>query len=109
MDLTRGQAEILQRLYGQGFQIVAFPMYASYVGVRKGSCAALLAPVASGGFTVFGQATYMIGENLSAKVRRRDGDYFVWKNECVAATPERLSELAKFTEELTLALAPRVS
>ena len=35
MDLTRQQAEILQRLYGQGFEIAVFPMYASYVGVRK--------------------------------------------------------------------------
>jgi hypothetical protein len=107
MELTREQAEILQRLYGQGFEIVAFPMYASYVGVRKGGCAALLAPVASGGFTVFGPPTYMVGENLSAKVQRHDGDYFVWKNERVPATPERVGELSKFSAELTSALTPR--
>ena len=105
MDFTRRQAEILERLYGQGFQIVAFPMYASYVGVRKGECVALLAPVASGGFTVFGPPTCMVGENLGAKVQRQDGEYFVWKSERVAATPERVSELAQFSAELTSALA----
>jgi hypothetical protein len=104
MDLTRKQAEILQRLYGQGFEIVAFPMYASYVGVRKGECAALLAPVASGGFSLFGPPTCMVGGNLGAKVRHHDGDYFVWKNERVAATPERTAELAQFSTELTAAL-----
>jgi len=108
MDLTRQQAEILQRLYGQGFEIVAFPMYASYVGVRKGECAALLALVASGGFSLFGPPTCMVGGNLGAKVRHHDGDYFVWKNERVAATPERNAELAQFSAELTAALDPVV-
>jgi hypothetical protein len=104
MDLTRQQAEILQRLYGQGFEIVAFPMYASYVGVRKGECAALLAPLQSGGFTVYGPPTCMVAGNLGAKVSRHDGDYFVWKNERLAATPERNAELARFSAELTSAL-----
>jgi hypothetical protein len=106
MELTREQAEILERLYGQGFEIVAFPLYASYVGARKGECAALLAPVPSGGFTVFGPPTCMVSGNLGAKVSQHDGDYFVWKNERVAATPERNAELARFSAELTSALSP---
>jgi len=104
--LTRQQAEILQRLYAQGFQIVAFPMYASYVGVRKGECAALLAPVASGGFTIFGAPTRMVGDNMGARVKRSDGDYFVWKNEKIEATPQRTSELEKFAAELISSLSP---
>lgn len=101
MDLTRQQAEILQRLDGLGFVIVAFPMYASYIGVRKGECAALLAPAPSGGFTVFGSPTCMVGDNMGARVTRGDGDYFVWKNEKLEATPQRTSELDKFSAELT--------
>ena len=106
MDLTRQQAEILQRLYAHGFQIVAFPMYASYVGVRKGECAALLAQVPSGGFTIFGAPTCMVGDNMGARVKRSDGDYFVWKNEKIEATPQRTSELERFSAELTSSLNP---
>lgn len=106
MDLTRRQAEIVQRLLAQEFQIVAFPMYANYIGARKRNCAALLAPVASSGFTVFGAPTYMVGENLSARVKQKDGDWFVWKKERVEATPQRVAELEKFSAELAEALAP---
>jgi hypothetical protein len=72
--------------------------------VRKGDCAALLAPVQSGGFTVYGPPTCMVAGNLSARVSRHDGDYFVWKNERLAATAERNAELAQFAAQLTLAL-----
>ena len=106
MDLTRRQAEILQRLLAEEFQIVAFPMYANYIGARKGKCAALLAPVESSGFTVFGAPTYMVGENLSARVKQKDGDWFVWKKERVEATPQRVAELERFSAELAAALAP---
>lgn len=109
MELTRQQAEILQRLQAQGFQIVAFPMYASYIGVRKGECAVLLAQVASGGFSLFGRPTCMVGGNLGAKVTRHDGDFFVWKNERIPATAERSSELAQFSAELTSALGEAAS
>jgi hypothetical protein len=106
MDLTLRQAEILERLCGQGFQIVAFPMYASCIAARKGDCVALLAPVPSGGFTVFGRPTCMVGENLGARVKRSDGDYFVWKNERVEATPQRISQLEQFSAELMSSLNP---
>ena len=106
MDLTRAQGEILERLHKQGFQIVAFPMYASYLGVRKRNCAALLAPMVSDGFTIFGAPTYMIGENLSARVKHQDGEYFVWKKDRVPVTQERIAELEQFSAELTSALVP---
>lgn len=106
MDLTRQQAEIVQRLLAQGLEIVAFPMYANYLGVRKGNCAALLAPLLSDGFTVFGAAMYMVGENLGAHVKRPNGEWFVWKKERVEATPQRVAELEQFSAELTAALTP---
>jgi len=81
-------------------------MYAQYVGVRKGNCAALLAPVLKDSFTVFGLPTYMVGENLSARVKHSDGEWFVWKKERLPATPERVSELEQFSSELTAALGP---
>jgi hypothetical protein len=106
MDLSRRQAEILERLDRQGFEIVAFPMYAQYVGVRKGNCAALLAPLLENGFRVFGTPTYMVGENLSARVKHPEGEWFVWKKDRLPVTPERLSELEQFSAELTAALVP---
>lgn len=108
MDLTRQQAEALQRLNARGFQIVAFPMYANYIGVRKGECVALLAPIPSGGFTIFGAPTCMVGDNMGARVKRGDGDFFVWKNEKVEATTQRTSELEQFSAELTSTLSPPV-
>ena len=45
MELTPQQKDILDRLRSRGLEIVAFPMFESLVGVRKGNCAALLAPV----------------------------------------------------------------
>ena len=106
MELTPAQITILERLHARGFEITAFPMYESVVGVRKGNCAALLAPTGSNGFAIQGQPTYLIGGNLSAHVVRADGHYFVRKQEQLEATPERLAELEAFTAELTEALLP---
>lgn len=108
MDLTRQQAEILERLQKHEFQLVAFPMYANYVGVRKGNCAALLAPLLGDGFTVFGAAAYMVGDNLGVRVKHADGEWYVWKKERVAVTPERAAELEQFSADLAAALVPAV-
>jgi hypothetical protein len=48
----------------------------------------------------------LIGGNLSARVVRTNGHYFVRKQEQLAATPERLAELEVFTAALTDALLP---
>jgi hypothetical protein len=106
MEITAQQASILDRLRTHDFQIVAFPMYESYVGVRRGNCAALLAPQASGGFGIFGQPTYLIGGNLSAKMLQGDGHYFVAKKDKLEATAERTNELDAFAAELAQALLP---
>jgi hypothetical protein len=104
VEISPQQANLLERLSSYGFQIVAFPMYESYVGVRKGSCAALLAPQGSGSFSIYGHPTYLVGGNLGVKMFRGDGHYFVSKKEKLAATAERNKELEDFSAELAEAL-----
>ena len=104
MEFRPQQIAILERLHSRGFEIVAFPMYASHVGIRKGNCAALLAAIASGGFTLFGSASYLIGGNFTVRVTRDGCDWFVWKKEKLEATPARLAELEAFATELSEAL-----
>ncbi|MBZ5503837.1 MAG: hypothetical protein LAN59_16640 [Acidobacteriia bacterium] len=106
MDLTAHQISILERLQQRGFQTVAFPLYAEYVGVRKGNCAALLVPAGPNGFTVFGEPAYLVGGSLSVRILRSDGHYFVRKGDQVEATPERVSELESFAAELAASLLP---
>lgn len=108
MEITSQQLSVLERLTKHGFDIVAFPMYESYVGVRKGNCAALLAPLDSGGFQMFGQPSYLIGGKLGVKTFQSDGHYFVSKKEKIAATPERTRELENFQAELAENLLPLV-
>lgn len=107
MELSPQQIGILEKLHDLGFEIVAFPMYASHVGVRKGSCAALLSAVASGGFTVFGSASYLIGGNFAVRISSGGQGWFVWKKEKIEATPARLAELEAFSTDLSTALLPR--
>jgi hypothetical protein len=101
MELTAEHVARLERLHAHGFAIVAFPIYASYVGVRRANCAALVVPVASGGFQLFGRPSVLIGENFSARVKKQGREWFVWKREKLEATPERVEELRAFEEELT--------
>jgi hypothetical protein len=106
MDLTAHQAGVLEILQQKGFQLGAFPLYANYIVARKGNCAALLAPVLANGFTVYGSPTWMLGENLGVRVKRNDGEWFVFKKEQVPATPERIEELEDFSADLADALIP---
>ena len=107
MEITAQQISILERLKNNGFDVVAFPMHESFVGVRKGNCAALLAPQDSGGFHIFGHPSYLIDGKLGVKTFQGDGHYFVSKKEKLAATPERTKELDDFEAELAQNLLPR--
>jgi hypothetical protein len=106
MELTPQQISFLNQLRSRGFDVVAFPMYESFVGVRKGNCGALLAPNGAGGFKIYGEPSYLVAGQPSARMIQSDGHWFVRKDERVAATPERTAELEAFAAELANALLP---
>lgn len=99
-DLSAQQTTVLERLRTRGFRFVAFPMYANYVGVNKGNCGALLAPVGAAGFKIFGEPAYLVSGNLSVRITRGGRQWFVWKKESLEASPERLAELQHFSADL---------
>jgi len=106
MELTAQQISFLNQLRSRGFDIVAFPMYENFVGIRKGNCGALLAPNGTGGFKLYGEPSYLVAGQPSARVIQSNGHWFVRKGERVAATPERNAELDAFAAELANALLP---
>jgi hypothetical protein len=95
-----------QQKTSRGFSVVAFPMYEQYVGVRKGNCGALLAPDASAGFTLYGEPSYLLQGQLTARTIQSNGHWFVRKKDKVPATPERTAELDSFAAELVDTLLP---
>ena len=105
-EFSPRQIGILERLIAKDFSIVAFPLYANAVGVRKGSCAALLDPIANGGFRVFGEPCILLDGNLTVRITEKRKTWFVWKKLRLEATPQRLSELENFVAELKLLLEP---
>jgi hypothetical protein len=105
-EFSAQQIGILQRLVAQGFTLVAFPLYANAVGVRKGSCAALLDPIANGGFSVFGEPCMLLDDNLTVRITEKGKTWFVWKKQRLEATAERVTELESFVADLELLLEP---
>ena len=109
MDLSPATTAILQRLHVRGFEIVAFPMYANYIGIAKRELRrAARSQSAAGGFNIYGAPAYLIGGNFSVRVKRDGREFFVWKKESLEATPARLAELDAFTAELSQALLPQL-
>jgi hypothetical protein len=106
MELTPQQLGFLAQLRSRGFDIVGFPMYEQYIGVRKGNCGALLAPAGGSGFKLYGEPSYLVAGSLSARTIQSDGHWFVRKKDKLAATPERTAELESFAAELADALLP---
>ena len=100
LELTQIQMETLERLFEAGFRPIAIPPYENALCVRRGECAAVLAPVTNGGLRLLAPATLLVDGNLSVKLKRGNGEVFVWKQKEVAATEEKLAELAKFRGEL---------
>jgi hypothetical protein len=107
-EFSPEQMEILQRLIANEFVLVAFPLYANAVGVRKGSCATLLNPVANGGFSVLGEPCILLDGNLTVRIKEKGKTWFVWKKQRVEATAELVSELDKYVAELKLLLEPHL-
>ena len=106
-ELTTQQVAILERVVGAGFSVVAFPLYANAVGIRKGGYAALLDPVGGGGFRLFGEPCVLLDGNLTVRVADKGKSWFVWKKLRVEATAERVHELERFVSELKMLLEAR--
>ena len=90
----------MERLFEAGFRPIAIPPYENALCIKRGDCAAVLAPVPNGGLKVLAPPSYLVAGNLSVKLKRGSGDVFVWKKNEVEATPDRLEELAVFKREL---------
>jgi hypothetical protein len=108
-DFSQQQTAVLHRLIGRDFVLVAFPLYANAVGVRKGSNAALLDPVPNGSFRVLGEPCVLLEGNLTVRISEKGKTWFVWKKQRLEATPERVAELESFKAELNVMLEPHLT
>jgi len=101
VELSPQQMQVMERLFAAGFRPIAIPPYESALCMRKGNCAALLAPVPNAGIKLLAPPSYLVDGNLSVKLKRGSGEVFIWKKTEVEATPEKLKELESFRRELT--------
>jgi hypothetical protein len=108
-EFSPQQLVILERLVSKEFNLVAFPLYANAVGVRKGSCAALLDPIPGGEFRIYGEPCFLLEGNLTVRITEKEKTWFVWKKQRLEATPERVRELGTFVDELKLLLEPHLA
>jgi hypothetical protein len=100
VELSPKQMQVIEMLFEAGFRPVAIPLYESALCMRKGDCAAVLAPVPNGGIKLLAPPSYLLEGNLSVKLKRGSGEVFVWKKKEVEATPEKLGKLESFRREL---------
>src|SRR5260370_4139904 len=70
LALSPAHVAILERLVAHGFTPVAFPLYASAIGVRRGSFAALLVPAGERRPNRLGQPGSVARPHLPAPARR---------------------------------------
>ena len=101
MELTERQMQVLQRLFEAGFRPVAVPPHESALCLRRGECAVVLAPVENGGLRVLAPASFLVDGNFGVRVKRGEREVFVFKQQEIEATPERLNELENFTREVS--------
>jgi hypothetical protein len=109
LELTPKQMKVMERLFAAGFRPIAIPPYESALCMRKGDCAAVLAPIPNGGLRLLAPPSYLVEGNLSVKLKRGAGEVFVWKKKEVEATREKLKELESFRAEIAeiLGLPPK--
>jgi len=101
VEFSPQQMQILEQLFAADFRPIAIPLYESALCVRRGECAAILAPIPNGGLRFLAPPSYLVDGNLSVRLKRGAGEVFVWKKTELAATRERLEELELFRRELT--------
>lgn len=99
-ELTTKQMKVVERLFEAGMRPIAIPPYEKALGMHRGDCAALLAPVQNGGLQLLAAPTLLINGNLSVRIKRGNGEVFVFKKDELPATAERLVELDAFRTEL---------
>lgn len=109
VELSPQQMKTMERLFEAGFRPIGIPPYENALCLKKGECAAVLAPVPNDGLKVLAPPSFLVAGNLSVKLKRSSGEVFVWKKNEVEATPYRLEELERFRRELThiLGLPPQ--
>jgi hypothetical protein len=100
VELSPQQMRIIERLLEAGFRPITIPPYENVICMKKGDCAAVLAPVTQGGLKLAAAPSYLVQGNLSVKLKRGSGEVFVWKKNEVEATAERLRDLEAFRVEL---------
>jgi hypothetical protein len=105
MELSERQVQVVKRLFGAGFRPIAIPPYESALCLHRGDCAVVLAPADGGTFRVLAPASFLVDGKFGVLVRRGDREVFVSKQKELAATPERLKELAEFQVALTEVLS----
>jgi len=108
-EFTPKQMQVLQRLFEAGFRPIAIPPYESALCVRRGECAAVLAPVELAGLRILAPASFLVDGKFGVRVKRSGRDVFVFKQQELEATPERLNELADFQKTLDELLATGAS
>jgi hypothetical protein len=101
VELSPQQMQVMERLVAAGFRPIVIPPYESALCMRKGNCAAILAPVPNGGVKLLAPPSYLIEGNLSVKLKRGSDEVFVWKKKELQATPDKLKELELFRSEVT--------
>jgi hypothetical protein len=109
VELTPQQMQVIERLFAAGFRPIAIPPYENALCMRKGECAAVLAPVTNGGLRLLAPPSYLVAGNLSVRLKRGANEVFVWKKNELAATLEKLDVLESFRRELAaiLDVAPK--
>jgi hypothetical protein len=101
VDFSSQQMKTIERLFEAGFRPIAIPPYESALCMRRGDCAAVLAPIPNGGLKLLAPPSYLVDGNLSVKLKRGVGEVFVWKKKELEATPEKLSDLEVFRRQLS--------
>jgi hypothetical protein len=101
VEFTPEQMQVLERLFAAGFRPIAIPPYESALCVRRGECAAILAPIPKGGLRLLAPPSFLVEGNFSVRLKRGTSEVFVWKKSELPATPERLQDLDLFRRELT--------
>jgi hypothetical protein len=100
MDLTERQMQVMKRLFEAGFRPIAIPPYESALCLRRGECAAVLAPVEGAGFRILAPASFLVDGKFGVLLNRNGKEVFVFKQHELEATTERLRELKEFQEKL---------